>query len=262
MAEVAAYDYSNTANLIEPFDRFWMGDGPFIKDSEHLYGQLWQFKPEVESWTFTINKFRDCVLIRYRVKGSPLFVSWNLMEKVASIENHQKEYVVITLQATGSIGRGSDHVHSIVCHENAPNGVFDFQELLDSLSLSGVNSLVNEFKRKFEPWVRKDAEIMTRKINSIFQSLEKHAYQNVQRTTTAGPQRPMSKQQGATETGARGKSGSRGSARESAEAPPQKRRTVDSETGDTNEKRRRRTEDSRPTTAGSSGSVLTSVQTR
>ena len=174
------YDYSATRPFLEPLT-FWPGPDPFITEMEALYGTLWQFKSVIDSWTFGVNRFKDYVFLRHKVKGTGMYVTWNVKEKVALIEYHQKEYVVITLQAIDDKGEECRHTHSIVCHEEDDRAVFDFQELIRSLQEGGKDALATEISSQFSPWVKNDAGSMARRINLLFRKLEKHAMLNVEK---------------------------------------------------------------------------------
>ena len=156
MAEGEEYDYSAIAPFLEPFNK-WVQPEPFFTESEELYGKLWQCKAVVESWTFGVKRFKKYVFLRYKVKDSTTYLNWNLNEKVALIENHQKNYMVITLLAHTNDGESIKHSHSIVCHEDDHCGIFDFYTLITDLQSASLNDIADEFTQKFSSWTRKDA---------------------------------------------------------------------------------------------------------
>ena len=109
------------------------------------YGELWQFKPCVASWTFGVSRFKDYVYLRHREFDSGIFVNWNINEKVALIENPHTDYIVIVLQAVDSEGINLPHIHSIVLHSDQNHGLFDLENLCTFLQGTSMDSLSEDF---------------------------------------------------------------------------------------------------------------------
>jgi len=74
MEPSSEYDYLATSPFIEPFNK-WLGEEPFITDMPELYGELWQFESVVESWTFGVNRTKDYIFLRHRVKDFGVFMN-------------------------------------------------------------------------------------------------------------------------------------------------------------------------------------------
>jgi len=141
MSEGKDYDYSATEPFLEPFTK-WVKDEPFFSDELELYGQLWQFKSLVADWTFGMTRLKDYVFLRYRVLNTTQFLNWNLNEKVANIENHHGQLIVITLEAVNNGGSGANHCHSIVIHDD--DNRRQFEELLNNLHAANNIELVED----------------------------------------------------------------------------------------------------------------------
>jgi len=57
----------------------------------------------------------------------------NLNKKLALVENHQKNFVIIMLQAMNDDGEESRYIYSIICHEDDTRAFFNLEELIKSL---------------------------------------------------------------------------------------------------------------------------------
>ena len=227
MAGEEDYDYSATLLFIEPFTR-WAGDEPFISDMLETYGKLWQFKSSVNFWSFGVNRFKDYVFFRHRVNETTLYVNWNINEKISLVECHQRHYMLIVLQAVDDDGREIPYNHSIVCHEEDTRGTFDLDTLLAFLQGTSVETLAKDFNRQFHPWMKTNAESITRKINKIFTTLDRYALQHVEKqprpTQVRGHARRESDSEPRSASSARGRSRGRGSGRGLVRAETRKRR--------------------------------------
>jgi len=151
-----------------------------------LYGELWQFKSVVESWPFSVNRSKDYIFLRHRVKDSGIFVNWSLEEKVSLVEQHQDKYVVITLQACNRSGKEINHKHSIVMHEDDAVGVFDLDNLMHNLHKGNHDQLAKDFHQRFAPWAKKNVIMITRRIGNILYHLMEHAKENVDKQSCGG----------------------------------------------------------------------------
>jgi len=143
MTVINKYDYSATAPFIEPFNKR-VGDEPFIINMLELDNKLWQFKSLVESSIFGVNRSKDYIFLRHRVKDSGIFVNWNFQE-VSLVEQHRDKYVVITLHALDRSDNEIKHMHSIVMHEDDDVGVFDLDHLVTHLHEGNNDELAKNF---------------------------------------------------------------------------------------------------------------------
>ena len=172
--------------------------------------------------------------------------------------------MVIVLQAVDSDGHEIPHNHSIVYHKEETRGAFDLDTLLAFLQGTSIETLAEDFSRQFHPWIHTNAASMTRKINKIFTTLDRYALQHVEKhprpTQGRGQRRRKSDSDPRSASGTRGRSGGRGSGRGLVRAETRKRRNPELGVGEPIEKRPRSASEARPLGAGSSGSVLTNVQ--
>ena len=67
------YDYSASEPFIERFNK-WEGEEPFLNDAAELYGELWQFKKDVQAWTFGLNRFKNYIFFRHKENKAATFV--------------------------------------------------------------------------------------------------------------------------------------------------------------------------------------------
>ena len=146
MASAEPYDYSATAHLLVPFVNPFK-DEPFIKECAETYGDLWQFKEEIVTWTFGVNRWRNYVTLRYRPQGHQLYMNWNNKEKICMIEDQRRQYVVLVMRAVDDNGKELDHCHSIVINANSTFGLFDLENLMALLEGCDMGTLNEDFQK-------------------------------------------------------------------------------------------------------------------
>ena len=129
MANEESYDYSQSLPFITEFQNP-IPDEPFIDELQENYGKLWQFKDCVDSWTLGVSRFKKYVYLLHRETPTGPFLPLNIDEKVTLLENFHQEYVVITVQAVGSRGEDTDHLHSIVVKIGGDGAEFNIDGLL------------------------------------------------------------------------------------------------------------------------------------
>jgi len=168
----------------------------------------------VADWTFGVNRSKDHVFHRYRVFESTQFLNWNLDEKVASIESHHGEFVVMTLEAVNNGRAGLNHCHLIVIHDDNSKGQFDFEELLNNLHAANNVEVAEDLSRLFGNFQKKAVQTMTRRYNTILKSLEKLALEG-KRVEPTRRKRPIHEPdyEPISSSGGRGRSGSHGASR-------------------------------------------------
>ena len=105
------------------------------------------------------------------------FLHLNIDEKVTLLENFHQKYVVITLQAVGSGGEDTDHLHSIVVKIGGNGADFDIDELLQTLDGTSMEVLRPELQAKYALRTYTSSESAYRKINSIYRNLSRYATQ-------------------------------------------------------------------------------------
>ena len=132
MAATQSYDYSLTEHHIEQF-QYADPDTPFLEEDADNYGDLWQFKPHITHYTFGIAKQKGYVFLRYKIDDIPQFYTWNIKEKVESIEDHHKHFIVIVLREVDDSGNATSHNHSIVIDVRHQHGKFDVVTLMAAL---------------------------------------------------------------------------------------------------------------------------------
>ncbi len=145
MADADTYDYSATKHHLQPFVNP-LKDQPFIEEMQDTYGELWEFKDHIHTWIFGVSRWKNFVYLRYRVQGKTTYLAWNLKEKVAIIESHRDDYVVIVLREVDDNAIEKDHSHSIVIDANKYHGRFDLENLITFLEGSEMASLNAEFE--------------------------------------------------------------------------------------------------------------------
>lgn len=257
------YDYSATEALLEPFQNPF-GEEPFLDpDIATPYGELWQFKEAVQFWNYGVNKHKNYVFLRRRMQGSPLFQNWNLNEKVALVDVHHEEYVVIMLQNVDDQGKRLSHTHSIVFKVGSATGQFNMENFLDFLASTHLERCAEEFTTKFWPWNQSSTKTTARKIASMFITLDRYAMELVHPHPTGVSRRDRPRvednpqPQSESETVPRMSAGSRQGMVRSSQRKRKEPEVGPSEPTPTSNKKSSR----RPTTAGSSGSGLTNVNT-
>ena len=105
------------------------------------------------------------------------FLPLNIDEKVTLLENFHQEYVVITLQAVGSVGEDTDHLHSIVVKIGGNGVEFNIDGLLQTLDGTSMEVLRPELQSKYASWTYTSSESAYRKINSIYRNLNRYVAQ-------------------------------------------------------------------------------------
>ena len=113
MANSDTYNYPAILNYMEPF-KSPFGDTSFITEMVFNYGPLWKFKDCVIGWTFGVSRFKKFQNLRHCKHGSPAFHLWNNNEKVAFIEQHHDDCIVIALEVVDISGRELNHNHPII----------------------------------------------------------------------------------------------------------------------------------------------------
>ena len=229
------------------------------------YGSLWQFKDCVSAWTFGFSRFKNYVYLRHREQGSSNFLVWNNNEKVTFIELHHTDYIVIALQAVDDRGRAQQHTHSLVIKVHDMGAQFDMDALMDSLPDFSTPELAEPFRKQFLPWQCATVETLVRKLGHVFQALDRYALQNYVPTTSATqgrrPRRPNPNTASRSASGTH-QSESRGSGGKRSRSNPRQSIPGTAAGGETSRQRRKSAATARPSTAGSSGSALTTVQGR
>ena len=152
MAATQSYDYSLTVDHIEPF-QYADTDTAFLEEDADCYGDLWQFKPHITQYTFGIAKQKGYVFLRYKIDDIPQFYTWNMKEKVESIEDHREHFIVIVLREVDDSGNATSHNHSIVIDVRQQHGKFDVVTLMAALQGTDMESLNKDFiNKQLLPW--------------------------------------------------------------------------------------------------------------
>ena len=132
MARTQSYDYFLTEDHVEPF-QYADPNMTFLEEDADNYGDLWQFKPHITQYMFGIAKQKGYVNLRYKIEDIPEFYTWNIKEKVESIEDHHEHFIVIVLKAVDDNGNATSHNHSIVIDVRNQHGKFDVVILMAAL---------------------------------------------------------------------------------------------------------------------------------
>ena len=260
MAATQSYDYSMTELHIEPF-QYADPNTTFLEEDADSYGDLWQFKRQTTQYTFGIAKQKGYVFLRYKIDDIPQFYTWNIKEKVESIEDHRKHFIVIVLRKVDDSGNATSHNHSIVIDVRQEHGKFDVVTLMAVLQGTDMESLNDNFiSKQLLPWQEGTTRSIVKKLHGVWQTLDRYAIVTVAKvaSTMKGQKRqPTSVERGDTMP-KRGRGGSRpGSSR----AEAQKRNPVqsrDSEEG--TRKRSKPTATDRTGTGEGSASRVTTTQ--
>ena len=147
MAGTQSYDYSQIQHHVEPF-QYADPNKTFLEEDADSYGDLWQFKPHITQYTFGIAKQKGYVFLRYKIEDIPEFYTWNIKEKVESIEDHREHFIVIVLRAVDDSGNATSHNHSIVIDVRHQHGKFDVVTLMAALQGTDMESLNDDFISK------------------------------------------------------------------------------------------------------------------
>ena len=153
MAGTQSYDYSLIVDHIEPF-QYADPDTTFLEKDADSYGDLWQFKPHITQYTFGIAKQKGYVFLTYKIDDIPQFYTWNIKEKVESIEDHPQALHSDRPQGrltTAAMPRADNH--SIVIHVWQQHGKFDVVTLMAALHRTDIESLNEDFiSKQLLPW--------------------------------------------------------------------------------------------------------------
>ena len=153
MARTQSYDYSMTEHHMEPF-QYADPNMAFFEEDADSYGDLWQFKPHITQYTFGIAKQKGYVFFRYKIDDIPQFYTWNIKEKVESIDSdHREHFIVIVLREVDDSGNATSHNLSIVINVRQQHGKFDVVTLMAALQGMDMESLNKDFiSKQLLPW--------------------------------------------------------------------------------------------------------------
>jgi hypothetical protein len=146
MAEEDTCDYSATAPHLQPFE-YPVTDEPFITEMRDKYWKLWEFKEYILTWSFSVNRIKNYVFLRYRAARKMNYLQWNVHKKVSITESQRDDYVVIVLRAVDDDGKVLDRCHSIVINVNNSHAKFDLENLIAFLKGSDMGSLNKDFEK-------------------------------------------------------------------------------------------------------------------
>ena len=166
---------------------------------------------------------------------------------------------MITVQAVGSHGEDTDHLHSIVVKISGDGAEFNIDGLLQTLDGTSMEVLRLELQSKYAPWTYTSPESAYRKIHSIYQNLSRYAAQ-ADSAVAPRPLRPQARSAAEGRAASQSKTqGSRSHAQLTAPARAErrKRNVEDPSESEPNKKRKKGSAG-----AGSSGSALTHVERR
>ena len=164
MAGIQSYDYSLTEHHVEPF-QYADPNMAFLEEDADSYGDLWQFKPHITQYTFGIAKQKGYVFLRYKLEDIPEFYTWNIKEKVESIEDHREHFIVIVLRAVDDSGNATSHNHSIVIDVRQKHGKFDVVPLMAALQGTDMESLNEDFiSKQLLPWQEGTARSVVKRL--------------------------------------------------------------------------------------------------
>ena len=152
MVGTQSYNYSLTEHHIEPF-QYADPNTAFLEEDADSYGDVWQFKQHITQYSFGIAKQKGYVFLRYKIDDIPQFYTWNIKEKVESIEDHHEHFIVIVLRAVDDNGNATSHNHSIVIDVRHQHGKFDIVTLMAALQGMDIESLNEDFiSKQLLPW--------------------------------------------------------------------------------------------------------------
>ena len=167
MARTQSYDYSKTGLHIEPFE-YAVPSTSFIEEDVKSYGNLWRFKQYILEWTFGIAKKKGYVFLKYKIDDIAQFYTWNIMEKVESIEDHREHYIIIVLREVDDAGMATSHNHCIVIDLKYTHAKFNIENLMASLQGTDMESLNNEFiAKQLLPWQEGGAGSIVKRLRSV-----------------------------------------------------------------------------------------------
>ena len=175
MAETQSYDYSLTEHHVEPF-QYADPNTTFLEEDADSYGDLWQFKPHITQYTFGTAKQKGYVFLRYKIEDIPQFYTWNIKEKVESIEDHREHFIVIVLRAVDDSGNATSHNHSIAIDVRQQHGKFDVVTLMAALQGTDMESLNEDFiSKQLLPWQEGTARSVVKRLRGVWQTLDRYA---------------------------------------------------------------------------------------
>ena len=152
MAGTQSYNYSKTELHIEPFE-YAVPSTSFIEEDAESYGDLWRFKQHISEWTFGIAKQKGYVFLKYKIDDITQLYTWNIMEKVESIEDHREHYIIIVLREVDEASMATSHNHSTVIDVEYTHAKFNIENLMASLQGTDMESLNDEFiAKQLLPW--------------------------------------------------------------------------------------------------------------
>ena len=258
MAGTQSCDYSMTEHHIQPF-QYADPNTAFLEEDADSYGDLWQFKQHITQYTFGIAKQKGYVFLRYKIDDIPQFYTWNIKEKVESIEDHREHFIVIVLREVDDIGNATSHNHSIVIDVRQQHGKFDVITLMAALQGTDMESLNEDFiSKQLLPWQEGTARSVVKKLRGVWQTLDRYAIVTVAKAASA--KKGQKWQPASVERGdsmpKRGRGGSRSG---SSRAEAQKRNPAQSR--DSREGTRKRSKPSRPERTAEGERAASSVTT-
>ena len=211
MAGTQSYDYSMTEHHIEPF-QYADPNTAFLEEDADSYGDLWQFKQYITQYTFGIAKQKGYVFLRYKIDDIPQFYTWNIKEKVESIEDHREHFIVIVLREVDDSGNATSHNHSIVIDVRQDHGKFDVVILMAALQGTDMESLNEDFiSKQLLLWQEGTARSVVKKLRGVWQTLDRYAIVTVAKAASAkkGQKRQPASVERGDATPKRGRGGSR-----------------------------------------------------
>jgi hypothetical protein len=182
MATSNGYYYSIMFHFIKEFQNPF-ADKPFISEMEENYGSLWQFRDCVVGWTLSISRYKGYAHLFHKESNSPTFLPLNVLEKVILVEQFHSQYIVIEIQAMNADGSEMEHIHSIVVKIGDGRAQFDVDGILENLSSTAQEDLVDLFRSKYSPWTATDVESENLRLNQILLMLTRYLAQPTRSAT-------------------------------------------------------------------------------
>ena len=175
MAATQSYDYSLIEHHIEPF-QYADPNTAFVKEDADSYGDLWQFKQHITQYIFGIAKQKGYVFLKYKIDDIPQFYTWNIKEKVESIEDHREHFIVIVLREVDDSGTATSHNHSIVIDVRQQHGNLDVVTLMAALQRTDMESLNEDFiSKQLLSWQEGTTHFVVKKLRGVWQMLDRYA---------------------------------------------------------------------------------------
>ena len=207
-------------------------------------------------------KQKGYVFLKYKIDDIAQFYTWNIKEKVESIEDHRDHFIVIVLREVDDGSNATSHNHLIVIDVNQEHGKFDVVTLMASLQGTDMESLNDNFiSKQLLLWQEGTARSVVKRLRGVWQTLDRYTIVTVAKATSAkkGQKRqPTSVELGDT-TPKRGRGAPRlGNSR----AEAQKRNPAQSrDSGGGTQKRSKPTATDKTGIGEGSASSVTTVQT-